>query len=292
MDALTISNNPALQQQLAGFNSLRNLQNIGITGNGITAISGFNGGVLLNGSGSGSINISSNPRLQSIIGFAGANVRSLNIYTNAGLVAISGFNNGAFVAVNIGSNDAMTSVSGFRNSDFTNTIQLSNNVQLDNISGFIGSRAPATISLSGNSRLQNFAQGFAFGSYSALTTLNIGSNTLLAACAQPWICTYLRRGGYALISNNAPSCTQPAILQACQALAVQPPVVVPAPAYPNPVVDVLHLSSPSAYTVRDLLGRALRQGQGTQIFMGDLPAGVYVVETGQEVKRSTRTIKQ
>ncbi|WP_375378206.1 T9SS type A sorting domain-containing protein [Hymenobacter cellulosilyticus] len=81
-------------------------------------------------------------------------------------------------------------------------------------------------------------------------------------------------------------------MQSCQILPVQTPDAELAPAYPNPVQDILHLPSPTSYVVRDMLGRVKLQGQGAHISMGDLPAGIYLVETGQGLNRQLRISKQ
>ncbi|TGE16560.1 hypothetical protein [Hymenobacter elongatus] len=284
VDLLTINNNPSLQV-LAGFNNLRNVGTLNISGNGVRSITGFAGVTLSNRA-----DITNNPQLQAITGFAGASAPGLYISDNARLLDIAGFNAGTFATVGISANPALTALSGFRNTEFTGAVNVINNAQLDSVTGFAGPRAPTAISLSSNPRLRGFTRGFVFGSYTTLSSLTIFGNTMLSACAQPWVCAYLRRGGGAFIASNAPACTPATILQSCQVLAARAPSE-PGQPYPNPVTDVLHLNTPGPYTVRDLLGRVLRKGQGAEVPMADLPTGVYLVETGQPAKRTIRIFR-
>jgi len=234
LETISIMYNDALQQ-VTGFNSLRNGRSVYIGNNAaLTTISGFNGGVSL----TSAANITTNQLLQSITGFNGMRgAQECSVHHNPSLLDIAGFNNGAMTNAVVSTNNALTSVTGFRNSDFAGYIQVASNPQLDTLSGFTGPRAPVGIYLTANPRLYDFSQAFSFTSYSLLSNLTIQNNTLLAACAQPWICAYLRRGGGASISGNAPACTQPAILQACQSHLVVStgtaanPTVVPAGTY-------------------------------------------------------------
>ncbi|WP_165370488.1 T9SS type A sorting domain-containing protein [Hymenobacter persicinus] len=306
----SISNNPALEeiigfgslssvdyfsitfnntlQRLAAFNNLRNVTSMIVQDcNRLTTLAGFNGGLQAN-----TCIVARNSLLQDIPGFSGLRVQQLNVNNNPVLLNVTGFNNSTSEVVNIDTNPGLTVISGFRSAAFTNYISVQNNTQLDSIAGFRGASSPTIIYIRNNPRLRGIERGFAFGFYAPLTSLYIQNNPLLAACAQPWICSYLRRNGSAFIDNNAAGCTPAAILQSCQPLAIQAPGVEPAQAYPNPVMDVLHLPSSTTYTVRDLLGRVKLQGQGAQILMGDLPTGIYLVETSQKVHQQLRIIKQ
>jgi len=70
--------------------------------------------------------------------------------------------------------------------------------------------------------------------------------------------------------------------------------------YPNPVSDVLHISSSSdglRYTLYSILGKPLRQGilppyQSVTINMSGLPIGVYMLHyTSNGVERTRKIIK-
>ncbi|OON68424.1 hypothetical protein B0919_12230 [Hymenobacter sp. CRA2] len=52
-----------------------------------------------------------------------------------------------------------------------------------------------------------------------MNSLSLTNNSSLMGCAVPWLCQYLARSGYAVISGNAPSCNYAAIQQGCATAA-------------------------------------------------------------------------
>ncbi|UOQ71378.1 T9SS type A sorting domain-containing protein [Hymenobacter cellulosilyticus] len=118
-------------------------------------------------------------------------------------------------------------------------------------------------------------------------------NTALAICSMPWVCSYLGRGGLAYFAQNAPGCaTNAAVQQGCQVLSTPEPAAQLAAAYPNPVSEVLYLRVAARFQVCDLLGRVLLQGEGASIPVATLPQGLYLVQTGPELKSSFRISKR
>ncbi|TGE18912.1 hypothetical protein [Hymenobacter elongatus] len=287
---LTIGTNPALKE-LAGFNNLRSLTGLYIGGNtAMTTLSGFNGGLVLGGT--GIVNINTNARLTSITGFRGLNVQSLSIHTNNGLKEIPGFASSKGLNVGVSGNPALESVAGFGNSQFTGTVQVDNNAQLQRITGFSSPTAPRFITVSGNPLLTSIASAFAYSSYAPLTTLRVEGNTALATCSVPWICSYLSRGELAYFSLNATGCnSNAAVQQGCQVLSTEKAAAQAPVAYPNPVSDLLYLRVASKFQISDLLGRVLLQGEGSAVSVAALPQGIYVVQTGPELKNSFRISK-
>ena len=59
--------------------------------------------------------------------------------------------------------------------------------------------------------------------------------------------------------------------------------------YPNPTMGLVHLAIEENWSVHSLLGTPLLTGEGTTINLSELPAGVYVIRTGNVV---SKVIKQ
>ncbi|MCB2410488.1 T9SS type A sorting domain-containing protein [Hymenobacter lucidus] len=287
-NGLIINNNGALTE-LSGFNALNSLkEQLQIhSDSSLTSISGFNDTLVVNGA----VTIDRNPVLRSITGFTGLKAVSLGISNNKSLPDVKGFTSSRLTNVSLSFNDNLKSLSGFALAEVTESINLNYNAMLDSIGTFKAGAAPAYIGVENNASLKSLAGGFIYSNYSTLSTLRLFNNPVLAACTEFWVCQYLRRAGRSFISGNAPSCTEAAILANCQTLATQQPVAL-APAYPNPVRDVLYLSSKTHFRLRDLMGRVLLQGEASQVSMAALPTGVYVLETGRETTKSVRIIKQ
>ncbi|MCB2406474.1 T9SS type A sorting domain-containing protein [Hymenobacter lucidus] len=289
-DQFSIYNNKSLRE-LAGFNNLRRVKSLNISNDSAMAsISGFNGPLVIDGN----LSINTHARLTTISGFAGVRATAAYINSNERLLTISGFDGSRIGSLDIGYNASLRTISGFNDAESTNYIQVTSNPKLGRVRGFGGlnMNAPRRITIGDSDSLTSLNEAFRYSSYSALTQLSIINNRRLATCTEPWICQYLASGGSASISNNAATCTAPAILTACRALGTDDAQPALAAGYPNPVSSIFHLPAPAPYQLYDVLGKLLLQGTGATISVADLPTGIYLLRTGPDRKQSIRLVKQ
>ena len=217
LNQVQINNNPRLEE-LGGFNNLRHVQYLSITSNTrLRSIAGFNNSLEVAGVGGSGVIISNNPVLQTIAGFRALKSEGVGITNNANLREITGFDGGWVVgSLSIVNNAALQRITGFKSLlRATNYVGITQNPRLAAVTGLRGTQAPVRLVVGDNPSLKALAPGFAYASYATLASLNVDRNDSLAACAEPWVCEYLRRGGNASITGNAASCTPAAILQAC-----------------------------------------------------------------------------
>ncbi|MEJ7661983.1 MAG: hypothetical protein WKG07_21625 [Hymenobacter sp.] len=192
VDRVNINDNPLLEE-VKGFNQLRHVAYLSIaTNTRLRVIAGFNNAL----EASTLVSIGNNPALQTITGFQGLKTESLGIATNAALREISGFDGGWVNSqISITDNAGLQTITGFRNlTRAPGTVYINNNPLLTSITGFTGTQAPTYLYLTNNPALASLGTSFAYADYSTLTRFYLEGNTSLVACAEPWICHYLRRG--------------------------------------------------------------------------------------------------
>lgn len=287
--SILVMSNPQLQA-VAGFDQLRSLGSVNITTNAaLRTVSGFTGGLVA----TGQVGIMENPALETLSGFNNSDISLVNITRNPLLREISNFNNSRFgVSIFVGYNAGLKKISGFKTIEAPRDISISLNPLLDSISGLTGSLGPYGLSIDDNPALLSLTPGLVFTDYSRFGYLRIRNNSSLVGCTAPWLCQVLARGANAVISDNAPTCTDATIRQACTTLTTRPTVTQrPAP-YPNPADDVLQLPTRGAYRVSDLAGRVLLHGTGAHVSLAELPAGLYLVHTGTDLQDRFRIVKR
>lgn len=221
--ALIISDDPLLEE-VKGFNGLRHVESLAINKNTkLRVIDGFNNAL----ESSTLVSILDNPALQTITGFRNLKATGLAIVRNAVLREINGFDGGWVSSqLSISDNASLSTITGFRNQTrATPSLVVQRNPLLTSITGFTGTQAPTTMFLDANPALKLLSTCFLYADYSPLTRLYCQGNTSLVACAEPWLCQFLRRGGIADFSGNKAGCMQTGILAACAPVATNDLVV-------------------------------------------------------------------
>lgn len=281
---LWISGNPQLQ-------SLNGLQNIHAVGGGgliirnndaLQSISVLSGIITV----TGEVSIREHALLQNLDGLQNINAvgENLVITDNDALQNISNLSSITTVdgALWILRNPQLQTLNGLQNIvEVGGDVDISNNAVLNNISALQNIDPTSITELDG------------FG-------LTIVDNPNVSVCNLQNICTYLTYPAAThprAISGNMAACVNlAAVTTACAAMSIDEFDSAIVTAYPNPVENLLNLSS--AYeitnvTIINMLGQTvLNKAIGSadaQIDMGHLPAGNYFVRASTE--RAVKTIK-
>ncbi len=102
------------------------------------------------------------------------------------------------------------------------------------------------------------------------------------------------------IENNGPKCTRELVLAYCKSVATQDALNAYIQLYPNPAIDFLTVDGVVGkykYDIYDVSGKVINSGtqEEAQIFVGNLPSGIYSVvlrwNEGKSMQVSKRWIK-
>lgn len=208
----------------------------------------------------------------------------VDIYYNQNLTSISALQNlttiGGYLWIE--ANNSLTTLDGLQNlAEVNGDVSIAWNAMLNDISA-LQNLNPATITDN---------QGFG---------LTIFDNPMLAVCNLPNFCTYISNPDETHprnISGNLASCiNEAAVVAACEAMGTEDFGYAKIMAYPNPVVNVLTLSSSIELhnvSIINMLGQVVldlkTNARQVDVDMSILPAGNYLVKVATQ--SSIQTIK-
>ncbi|MBS1612771.1 MAG: T9SS type A sorting domain-containing protein [Bacteroidetes bacterium] len=217
----------------------------------------------------------------------------------AGIQTVSGY-------VWVANNSGLQNLNGLHNiSNVGGALNITGNATLQNLNGLSSlTTVGQDIYVVENSTLTNISalQSTAFTPASGFG-LTLRDNTLLEVCNYPNFCAYIANDATThprVISGNATTCaTEQALQAACLSIGINDMGQTVVNAYPNPVKDVLNISTDLSITevaVMNMLGQTLvaKQGNTTivQVDMSMLPAGNYIVKVttanGAQVGKVTK----
>lgn len=216
----------------------------------------------------------------------------LEVSTNPVLTQLNGLKSLTSVGnIFIAYNDALENINGLSNLNTINGfIRIRNNAVLQNLNSFSKiTRITGNIYIANNTILNNISGLQKIDPNSIEIALEILNNPALSVCNLPNFCTYLSNSPTTHpreITGNAGNCvSEQTIKEACAAVSIAEAGIDKLSFYPNPVTDLLYLTSGTEITrvsIMNITGQTVIDqdvfSNKVQIDMRGLHTGNYLVK--------------
>ncbi|TXI85783.1 MAG: T9SS type A sorting domain-containing protein [Crocinitomicaceae bacterium] len=243
----------------------------------------------------GIIEISGNMQLSDLDELTGINFNSplsITIQDNDNLLNVNGLSSitgdlGQFAELIISDNFLLNDLTGFSGITAVSNLVIDNNTDLSSINGLNGfthfnSALNAGIQLTNNPSLTSIS-GLNGVDVNTITSVNIQNNSSLATCNENWICDYLGSSSpNATISNNATGCNSDTEVSSTCGLGLIDEQQIHVTIFPNPAETFIEIegleSGVMELEIVNLEGSSLIKTQLLHVDISTLPAGVYFVK--------------